>query len=91
MFFPIPDPGLSATKSLTPQLSKPNEVENAVEVALRKGYRHIDAAACYQNENEVGNGWKKSGVPREEIFVCWYLNHTTTQKLSIVNRYYGRI
>jgi L-glyceraldehyde reductase len=52
------------------QLSKPHEVENAVETALRKGYRHIDAAACYQNENEVGNGWKKSGVPRKDIFVC---------------------
>jgi L-glyceraldehyde reductase len=46
-------------------------VEKAVEHALRSGYRHIDAAACYQNENEVGNGWKKSGVPREEIFVSW--------------------
>ncbi|KAJ5895191.1 hypothetical protein N7495_006882 [Penicillium taxi] len=59
-------------------LSQPNEVENAVEAALRKGYRHIDAAACYQNENEVGNGWKKSGVPREEIFITsklWNTHH----------------
>ncbi|KAJ5128756.1 hypothetical protein N7448_002472 [Penicillium atrosanguineum] len=59
-------------------LSKPHEVENAVETALRKGYRHIDAAACYQNENEVGNGWKKSGVPREEIFITskiWNTHH----------------
>jgi diketogulonate reductase-like aldo/keto reductase len=50
-------------------LSKPNEVENAVEAALKSGYRHIDAAAIYQNEEEVGRGIKKSGVPREEIFV----------------------
>ncbi|KAJ5222493.1 uncharacterized protein N7469_008733 [Penicillium citrinum] len=59
-------------------LSKPHEVENAVETALRKGYRHIDAAACYQNENEVGNGWKKSGVPREQIFITsklWNTHH----------------
>ncbi|KAJ5632418.1 hypothetical protein N7490_008757 [Penicillium lividum] len=59
-------------------LSKPDEVENAVEHALRSGYRHIDAAACYQNENEVGNGWKKSGVPREEIFITsklWNTHH----------------
>ncbi|KAL4796530.1 NADP-dependent oxidoreductase domain-containing protein [Aspergillus venezuelensis] len=34
-------------------LSKPHEVESAVESALRAGYRHIDAAACYLNENET--------------------------------------
>ncbi|KAJ5610535.1 hypothetical protein N7510_007254 [Penicillium lagena] len=59
-------------------LSKPHEVENAVETALRLGYRHIDAAACYLNENEVGNGWKKSGVPREQIFITsklWNTHH----------------
>ncbi|KAL4913419.1 NADP-dependent oxidoreductase domain-containing protein [Aspergillus aurantiobrunneus] len=59
-------------------LSKPHEVENAVEAALRSGYRHIDAAACYLNENEVGNGWKKSGVPRDQIFVTsklWNTHH----------------
>ncbi|CAN6606886.1 glycerol 2-dehydrogenase (NADP(+)) [Trichomonascus vanleenenianus] len=50
-------------------LSKPHEVENAVQVALESGYRHIDAAAIYQNEEEVGRGIIASGVPREEIFV----------------------
>ncbi|OJJ41017.1 hypothetical protein ASPWEDRAFT_101237 [Aspergillus wentii DTO 134E9] len=59
-------------------LSKPHEVENAVETALHLGYRHIDAAACYLNESEVGNGWKKSGVPREQIFITsklWNTHH----------------
>ncbi|KAL4810996.1 NADP-dependent oxidoreductase domain-containing protein [Aspergillus unguis] len=59
-------------------LSKPHEVEHAVEAALRAGYRHIDAAACYLNENEVGNGWKKSGVPRDQIFITsklWNTHH----------------
>ncbi|KAL4966247.1 NADP-dependent oxidoreductase domain-containing protein [Aspergillus stella-maris] len=59
-------------------LSKPHEVESAVESALRAGYRHIDAAACYLNENEVGNGWKKSGVPRDQIFITsklWNTHH----------------
>ncbi|KAK9477814.1 NADP-dependent oxidoreductase domain-containing protein [Lipomyces japonicus] len=56
--------------------SAPNEVERAVEVALRAGYRHIDAAAIYQNEKEVGAGIKKSGVPRSEIFITSKLwNH----------------
>ncbi|KZZ91253.1 NADPH-dependent D-xylose reductase [Ascosphaera apis ARSEF 7405] len=59
-------------------LSKPNEVEKAVEVALKNGYRHVDGAACYQNEEEVGRGWKASGVPREEIFLTsklWNTSH----------------
>jgi hypothetical protein len=50
--------------------SKPNEVKEAVCTALKAGYRHIDAAAVYGNEKEVGEGIKLSGVPREEIFVC---------------------
>jgi diketogulonate reductase-like aldo/keto reductase len=45
------------------------EVENAVESALKHGYRSIDTAAVYQNERGVGVGLKKSGVPREEIFL----------------------
>ncbi|EED23702.1 aldehyde reductase I (ARI), putative [Talaromyces stipitatus ATCC 10500] len=49
--------------------AKPLEVEQAVEVALKSGYRHIDCAAIYLNEVEVGNGIRKSGVPREEIFI----------------------
>ena len=45
------------------------EVENAVETALKHGYRSIDTAAVYQNEQGVGTGMKNSGVPREEIFL----------------------
>jgi diketogulonate reductase-like aldo/keto reductase len=47
----------------------PHEVEDAVETALKAGYRHIDGAAIYRNENEVGLGIKKSGVDRKEIFI----------------------
>jgi len=49
--------------------SKPNEVAEAVYIALKAGYRHIDTAWVYDNENEVGEGIKKSGVPRSEIFI----------------------
>lgn len=49
--------------------SKPNEVKNAVEAALKAGYRHIDTALAYGNEAEVGEGIKASGVPREEIWI----------------------
>ncbi|KAK9357818.1 NADP-dependent oxidoreductase domain-containing protein [Lipomyces starkeyi] len=40
--------------------AKPHEVEVAVETALRVGYRHIDAAAIYRNETEVGLGIKNN-------------------------------
>lgn len=40
-----------------------------VEQALRIGYRHIDTAAAYENEREVGQGIKASGVARDEIFL----------------------
>jgi len=58
--------------------SKPNEVAKAVEYALKNGYRHIDAAATYDNEEEVGAGIKASGVPRSEIFLTsklWNTHH----------------
>jgi len=45
------------------------EVENAVKSALANGYRHIDTAAIYKNENGVGKAIKESGVPRNEIFL----------------------
>lgn len=54
----------------------PHEVEKAVEEALRQGYRHIDCAAIYRNENEVGAGIKKSGVKRDEVFLTGKLWNT---------------
>ena len=40
-----------------------------VKTALKCGYRHIDTANAYGNEEDVGKGIKESGVPREEIFL----------------------
>jgi 2,5-diketo-D-gluconate reductase B len=40
-----------------------------VEAALALGYRHIDTAAMYRNEDEVGAGLRASGVPREQVFI----------------------
>jgi diketogulonate reductase-like aldo/keto reductase len=42
---------------------------DAVRWALEEGYRHIDTAQAYGNEESVGLGLRESGVPREEIFV----------------------
>ena len=40
-----------------------------VEQALRLGYRHIDTAQVYENEREVGDGLRASGVRRDEVFI----------------------
>src|SRR5579864_8508894 len=40
-----------------------------VEQALRLGYRHIDTAQLYENEREVGEGLRASGVKRDDVFV----------------------
>jgi diketogulonate reductase-like aldo/keto reductase len=45
------------------------DAERAVSSALEAGYRHIDTAALYRNEREVGKAVRESGIPREKIFV----------------------
>ena len=46
-----------------------DEAYNYVRAALDIGYRHIDTASLYLNEEDVGKAIRESGVPREEIFV----------------------
>lgn len=50
-------------------LSRPNETAQAVETAINVGYRLIDTAAMYNNEREVGEGIRRSGIDRGELFV----------------------
>ncbi|SNX85738.1 related to GCY1 - galactose-induced protein of aldo/keto reductase family [Melanopsichium pennsylvanicum] len=53
-------------------LSNPGEVGNAVEIAVKNGYRHLDLAKIYQNQPEIGEALKKvipSVVKREELFI----------------------
>ncbi|HZQ30666.1 MAG TPA: aldo/keto reductase [Mycobacterium sp.] len=47
----------------------PEATEQAVSAALAAGYRHIDTAAGYNNEREVGLAVAKSGIPRDEVFI----------------------
>jgi len=47
----------------------PDETAAAVTEALRAGYRHIDTAAAYGNEREVGEAIRRSGIPRRDIFI----------------------
>jgi glycerol 2-dehydrogenase (NADP+) len=66
--------------------SKAGEVERAVEYALSIGYRHIDTAYSYGNEEEVGIGLKKAfdaGIKREDVFVTtklWSTHHKRVQE-----------
>lgn len=47
----------------------PDETRSAVETALAGGYRHVDTAAAYGNEREVGDGFRSSGLERSEVFL----------------------
>ncbi|KAJ7119850.1 NADP-dependent oxidoreductase domain-containing protein [Mycena epipterygia] len=53
-----------------------NEVGNAVKTALKAGYRHIDGAWIYRNEEEVGQALRDSGVPRKDVWITSKLWNT---------------
>ena len=56
----------------------PGECERCVTDALNTGYRLIDTAQAYQNEEGVGNAWRKSGLKREDLFLVtkvWISNN----------------
>ncbi|WP_418423862.1 aldo/keto reductase [Alistipes sp.] len=63
------------------QISDPEACEQAVYDALMAGYRSIDTAAAYENEEAVGRAIRRSGIPREELFI--------TTKLWISDAGYG--
>ncbi len=46
-----------------------SEVIDSVKAAIKNGYRSIDTAAIYQNEEGVGQAIRESGVSREELFI----------------------
>jgi diketogulonate reductase-like aldo/keto reductase len=51
------------------QMAAGAETEQAVEWALEAGYRHVDTASMYRNEQSVGAALRRSGLPREQLFV----------------------
>ena len=80
---PTPHVTLSDGKTI-PQLGfgvflvEPDEAERVVSEALEVGYRHIDTARVYKNEEGVGRAIAKSGIPREELFITtklWNSDH----------------
>ena len=55
---------------------KGKDAEQAALWALHSGYRHVDTAAYYENEGEIGRALKKSGIPRKELFITTKLRNT---------------
>ena len=66
----------------------PDECERCVSDALSVGYRLIDTAQAYQNEEGVGNAWRKSGIKREELFLVtkvWISNAGEEKAYKSIN------
>ncbi|KAK6854287.1 Aldo/keto reductase [Apiospora arundinis] len=62
-----------------------SKVSATVKLALELGYRHIDGAAAYGNEKEIGLGIKESGISRSEIFVTSKLPQTAHHPEVVAN------
>ena len=72
-------------------MMSPAEAESSVESALKSGVRLIDTANGYMNESGTGRGIKKSGVPREEIFLVTKLWPTVYEKETAVDETLQRL
>lgn len=62
----------------------PEETAQAVQTALEVGYRHIDTAAAYGNERGVGEGLRRSGIAREDVFIetkVWVVDYGYNETL----------
>ncbi|MGE5183940.1 MAG: aldo/keto reductase [Acidobacteriota bacterium] len=67
---------------------------DAVRTALELGYRHVDTARVYGNEADVGEGIRRSGVPREDVFVTtklWNDDHGHDQALRALDASLARL
>ena len=72
----------------------PAATTDAVAAALETGYRHIDTAAAYLNEREVGEGIRRSGVDRSEVFIetkVWISDYGYKQTLHAFEKSAGKL
>ncbi|MFD1718916.1 aldo/keto reductase [Georgenia deserti] len=75
-------------------LVEPDEAERVVTDALEVGYRHIDTAAIYKNEEGVGRAIAASGIPRDELFVTtklWNEDQGTESAHAAIDRSLERL
>jgi 2,5-diketo-D-gluconate reductase A len=68
-------------------LVPPEECVDAVTTALEVGYRHIDTAQMYGNEKEVGEAVRRSGLPRDEVFLTSKLNNNRQTRDEILRSF----
>ena len=76
------------------QIADPAECERSVVDAIDVGYRHIDTAASYMNEEAVGRGIRKSGIAREELFITtklWIQSNGYENTLKAFDRSLNRL
>ena len=67
----------------------PNEVETAISYALESGYRLIDTASVYKNEDGVGRAIKSSSIPREDLFITTKV-WNTAQRIGSIDSAFER-
>jgi diketogulonate reductase-like aldo/keto reductase len=71
-----------------------DETVGAVEAALSVGYRHIDTAAAYGNEREVGEGIRRSGLDRSDVFIetkVWISDYGYEETLHAFEKSAGKL
>ncbi len=74
--------------------SSPQDTVSAVRAALDAGYRHIDTAAAYGNERQVGQALRESGLPREEVVVetkVWASDYGHDETLHAFEKATGKL
>jgi diketogulonate reductase-like aldo/keto reductase len=74
--------------------SAPEQTTAAVEAALATGYRHIDTAAAYGNEREVGDGVRRSGLDRSDVFIetkVWVSDYGYDETLHAWEKAVGKL
>jgi 2,5-diketo-D-gluconate reductase A len=68
---------------------EPDKTSRVVESALEAGYRHIDTAAAYRNEEGVGHALKQAGIARDELFITtklWNADHKRDDALAAIDK-----
>jgi diketogulonate reductase-like aldo/keto reductase len=74
--------------------SPPDQTATAVESALAEGYRLIDTAAAYANERQVGEGIRRAGIPRDDVFIetkVWITDYGYDATLHAFEKSVGKL